>query len=84
MRTGIWKTLDCVSYALIIIGALNWGLVGFFGFNVVAALFGAMTVPARIIYAIVGLAAVYDLLSMPAMVKRWDVHIHRRPAHVQA
>lgn len=84
MRTGIWKTLDCVSYALIIIGALNWGLVGFFGFNVVSALFGAMTTPTRIIYAIVGVAALYDLLAMPGMVKRWEVHLHRHPVHVHA
>ncbi len=81
MKTGIWKSLDCVSYALIIIGALNWGLVGFFGFNLVAAIFGAMTIPSRIVYALVGLAAVYDLVSLPAMVKRWEVSVHHRPAH---
>lgn len=81
MKTGVWKTLDCVSYALIVIGALNWGLVGLFGFDVVAALFGSVTTASRVIYAIIGVAAVYDLLSLPAIVKRWQVHWHRHPAH---
>lgn len=66
-----WKTIDVVAYVLIIVGALNWGLVGFFSFNLVAALFGEMTVLSRIVYALVGLAAVYDIVALPSMVRRW-------------
>ena len=50
-----------IAYALIIIGALNWGLVGFFKFDLVAALFGDMTALTRLTYALVGLAAVVHL-----------------------
>ena len=55
------KYLQYISYALIIIGALNWGLVGFFNVNLVAAIFGDMTVMTRIIYSLVGLAAIVNL-----------------------
>ena len=84
MNTKVWKSLDCVSYALIIIGALNWGLVGFLGFNLVAAVLGEMTIAARIVYALVGVAAVYDVLAMPGMVRRWEVHFHQHPAAAHA
>ena len=45
------------SLVLTIIGALNWGLVGFFDFNLVASLFGSMSILSRIIYMLVGLSA---------------------------
>ncbi len=41
-----------------LIGALNWGLVGFFGFDLIASLFGTMTLISRLIYALVGISAV--------------------------
>lgn len=47
------------ALALIIIGGVNWGLVGFFDYNLVDALFGAGSPLARIIYALVGLSAIY-------------------------
>jgi hypothetical protein len=47
---------------LIIIGALNWGLIGIFGFDLVAFLFGEMTILTRIIYSLVGLGAIYHLI----------------------
>ncbi len=46
-----------IVYILVIIGALNWGLVGFFGFDLVAAIFGNMSVLSRIVYSLVGLSA---------------------------
>ena len=52
------KTLDILALTISIIGALNWGLIGFFNFNLVQFLFGAGGL-ARIIYAIVGICAVY-------------------------
>ncbi|MDN5274586.1 MAG: hypothetical protein JWP06_487 [Candidatus Saccharibacteria bacterium] len=47
------------ALALIIIGGLNWGLVGFFDYNLVDALFGTGSVLARIVYSLVGLSAIY-------------------------
>lgn len=47
-----------VAFLLVIIGALNWGLVGLFGLDLVAAIFGEMSVVSRIIYTLVGLSAV--------------------------
>jgi uncharacterized protein len=54
--------LHMITYALIIIGALNWGFVGFFRFDLVAFLFGDMTVFSRIIYSLVGLSAVAEII----------------------
>lgn len=65
------KTLDVVAFALLVIGGLNWGLVGIFRFDVVAAIFGEMSILARIVYALVGLAAVYDGLTWKAIQHRW-------------
>ena len=48
-----------VAVILVIIGGLNWGLVGFFNFDLVAAIFGDMSALSRVIYALVGLSALY-------------------------
>lgn len=55
--------LKIISYIFVIIGALNWGLVGLFNFDLVALLFGEMTLLARIIYIIVGVSAIIFLLT---------------------
>ena len=49
--------LKLITYILVIIGALNWGLIGLFGFDLVAAIFGEMSVLSRIVYSVVGLSA---------------------------
>lgn len=49
--------LKIIAYILVIIGAINWGLVGFFGFDLVAAIFGEMTALSRIVYGLVGVSA---------------------------
>ncbi|MCI8596926.1 MAG: DUF378 domain-containing protein [Lachnospiraceae bacterium] len=54
------KTLDIVVLTISIIGALNWGLIGFFNFNLVQFIFGLGLIT-RIIYAVVGLSALYLL-----------------------
>lgn len=53
--------LDWAAFILVIVGALNWLLVGLFEFDLVAAIFGEMTTVSRIIYVLVGLSAVYLL-----------------------
>jgi uncharacterized protein len=55
------STLDWVAYILVVVGGLNWGLVGAFDFDLVATIFGDMSVLSRIIYVLVGLSAVLVL-----------------------
>lgn len=51
--------LDWTALVLLVIGGINWGLVGFFSFDLVASIFGYMSVLTRIIYALVGISAIY-------------------------
>ncbi len=53
------KALDYTALTLAIIGAVNWGLIGFFDFNFVASIFGGMSWISRIIYGLVGLCGLY-------------------------
>ena len=53
------KGLDYTLLTLVIIGAINWGLIGFFQFDLVAFIFGNMSCLSRIIYALVGLSGLY-------------------------
>jgi len=55
--------LRILTYILIIIGALNWGLVGFMNIDAVALLFGEMSALSRIIYGIIGISAILSLIS---------------------
>lgn len=55
------KIIDKIALVLIIIGAINWGLIGFFNFNLVATLFGDMTIISRIIYGLVGLSGLWGI-----------------------
>lgn len=63
-RMGFWGWLALV---LTVIGAINWGLVGLFGFNLVEAIFGAGTLLTSIVYIIVGLAGIGLLVGALAM-----------------
>lgn len=56
---AVMNGLDWAALALVIVGGLNWGLVGAFGFDLVAAIFGPMSWISRIVYILVGLAALY-------------------------
>ena len=53
--------MDATALTISIIGAINWGLIGFFNFNLVSFLFGSMNWLSRIIYAIVGSCGIYLL-----------------------
>ena len=57
------KVVGAISLVLVIIGGLNWGLVGFFDFNLVDALFGADSVASRVVYGVVGVAALWTLID---------------------
>lgn len=58
------KSLDVLSLVLIIIGGLNWGLVGAFEFNLVDEIFGEGSGISRVIYILVGLAALYAFVPL--------------------
>ncbi len=62
------KWIDYTALTLAIVGAVNWGLIGFFRLDLVRLLFGNMTLISRIIYALVGLSGLY-LLSLYGRVK---------------
>lgn len=56
---GKLNILDWIALVLVIVGGLNWGLVGVLNFNLVTTIFGDMTALSRIIYTLVGLSAIY-------------------------
>lgn len=55
------KIIDTIALILVIIGAINWGLIGFFKFNLVDAIFGSMSALSRIIYALVGISGLWTI-----------------------
>ncbi len=66
--TGTSMTaIDWVAMTLLIVGGLNWGLIGLFTFDLVAAIFGPLS---RIIYTLVGIAAVYSIYTSTKIGKR--------------
>ncbi|HEU4464685.1 MAG TPA: DUF378 domain-containing protein [Gemmatimonadota bacterium] len=67
------RTFDILAAVLLVVGGLNWGLVGLADFDLVAALFGAMSPASRLVYAVVGLAAVYQAATLPLIQRRWGV-----------
>jgi uncharacterized membrane protein YuzA (DUF378 family) len=58
------KTLNIVTLILIIVGGVNWGLVGLANFDLVAALFGEGSALTRTVYALVGLSAIYQIVPL--------------------
>ena len=58
------RIINIISYILVIVGALNWGLFGFFNFNLVSSIFsGARTAGSIIIYTLIALSALWLILS---------------------
>ena len=61
---GKMSALDWIAFILVVIGGLNWGLVGILNFDIVATIFGDMSVISRIIYALVGISAIYAIITI--------------------
>lgn len=59
----MFKYLKTLAYILVIVGALNWGLVGVFDFDLVAALFGDMSYLTRVVYSLVGLSGIVSIIT---------------------
>ena len=60
-RSQIMKALDYTVLTIILIGAINWGLIGFFDFDLVSSIFGQMSMLTRIIYGLVGIGGLYAI-----------------------
>lgn len=65
------KPIDVVCAVLVVVGALNWGLVGAANFDLVATLFGPMSALSRVVYVLVGLAGIYQGLGWKGIQRRW-------------
>jgi uncharacterized membrane protein YuzA (DUF378 family) len=70
------KKLDILAAVLVVVGGLNWGLVAIADFDLVAAIFGLdfgeTNAATRVIYGLVGLAAVYQIVQQGAIRRRWS------------
>lgn len=76
------KALDTLAAILLVIGGLNWGLWGAFEFDLVAALLGGNTaVLSKMVYLLVGAAAVYQAASVRAIQKRWLMPAYATVSH---
>mgnify|MGYP000718458135 FL=1 len=58
------KVIDKIALALVIIGAINWGLIGIFNFNLVDTIFGTMSIISRIIYILVGISGLWCIKAL--------------------
>ena len=65
------KTLDVIATILLVIGGLNWFLVGAFNFDLVSFILGSVPILQKAVYIIVGLAAFYQIFQWKAIQERW-------------
>jgi uncharacterized membrane protein YuzA (DUF378 family) len=65
------KKLDVVAAVLLVVGGLNWGLVGAARFDLVATLLGEMSALSRLVYMLVGLSALYQAIQWRGIQRRW-------------
>jgi uncharacterized membrane protein YuzA (DUF378 family) len=66
------KSMDVLAAVLLVVGGLNWGVVGATGSDLVGALFGELSPASRAVYILVGLAALYQALQWKAIQHRWQ------------
>ncbi len=71
-ENGFLKFLCGLSYILVIIGAINWGLIGFFEFDLVAYIFGEMSFLSRIVYDLVGISAIISVICTSICMRNED------------
>ncbi len=65
------KTIDVIAAILLVIGGLNWGLVGLFDFDVVSWIFGPQSIISKLVFDLVGLAAIFQAVQWKAIQQRW-------------
>lgn len=71
------KKLDVLAAVLLVVGGLNWGVVGATGSDLVGALFGELSPLSRAVYTLVGLAGLYQALQWKAIQHRWQPAVAR-------
>ena len=71
LGVNIMKKICLIALLLVIIGAINWGLVGLFNINLVAMIFGEMSNISRIIYVVIGISAIYLLFGIKCLIKSY-------------
>tara|TARA_B100001142_G_scaffold58712_5_gene57544 strand:- start:25251 stop:25460 length:210 start_codon:yes stop_codon:yes gene_type:complete len=67
------RNLDVLAAILLVVGGLNWGLVGLIDFNLVDYLFSSMPSIEKLVYSLVGLSAVYQVVGLKGIQTRWNV-----------
>jgi len=67
------KTMDVIAAVLVVVGALNWGMVGMFQFDLVAALFGNASGMSRLVYSLVGFAGIFQAMQWKGIQRRWSM-----------
>ncbi len=70
LSTKNLDALDWIAMTLMVIGGINWGLIGLFDVDLVGALFGRMSALSRIIYTLVGLSALYSIYTSSKLLNR--------------
>ena len=60
------KALNILTLVLVVVGGVNWGLVGLFNFDLVATIFGAGSILSRLVYILVGVSALWQLVPLSA------------------
>ena len=71
------KKLDVIAAVLLVVGGINWGVVGVTGSDLVGTLFGNLSPVSRVVYILVGLAALYQALQWKAIQYRWQPALAR-------
>jgi uncharacterized membrane protein YuzA (DUF378 family) len=66
------KNINIITQILLIVGGLNWGLVGAFSFDLVAAILGEMSALSKVVYILVGISAVYQIVNLSSFFKMPD------------
>jgi uncharacterized protein len=76
------KLVNILTLVLVIVGAVNWGLVGLFQFDLVAAIFGGQqAVLSRIVYVLVGLSGLYQLVPLTTAISSGSKNPQLAPSH---
>ena len=71
------KFINILTLVLVIVGGLNWGLVGLLDFDLVAAIFGAGSMPSRVVYILVGLSAAWQIVPLFAVIGSGELAAER-------
>ena len=79
-KPSVMKGFDVVAAVLLVIGGLNWGMVGFYGQDIVSSLLGSMSPASRLVFGLIGLAALYEVTMWRAIQRRWGCELWPRPA----